>query len=103
MSAEVSNYDAEVFVYTGPRGATVPRGVVRVRVDPFVTSIPARAFARRKKLAEVELCELLKLGSGPSMSATVQLQKSTSPTHSGGYNIGPSGTLFDAPFVFMMA
>jgi hypothetical protein len=47
--------DAEVFVYTGDVGAAVPRDVVRVRVDPSVTSIPARAFDRRTKLAEVEL------------------------------------------------
>ena len=48
---------AVVFVYTGPRGEGVPRDVVRVRVDPSVTSIPADAFYERKKLAEVELCE----------------------------------------------
>jgi hypothetical protein len=49
--------DAEVFVYMGEGGAEVPDDVVRVRVDPSVTSIPARAFERRKKLTEVELCE----------------------------------------------
>jgi hypothetical protein len=31
--------------------------VVRVRVDPSVTSIHAKAFIGRKKLTEVELCE----------------------------------------------
>jgi hypothetical protein len=49
--------DTEVFVYAGPSGGDVPRNVVRVRVDPSVTSIPAHAFCRRKKLTDVELCE----------------------------------------------
>jgi hypothetical protein len=53
----------EVFVYTREGGAEVPQDVVRVRVDPSVTSIPAYAFYRRKKLAEVELCEgLVEIG-----------------------------------------
>ena len=57
--------DTEVFVYTGPRGDDVPQDVVRVRVDPSVTSIPARAFYECKKLAEVELCEgLVEIGEG---------------------------------------
>ena len=52
----------------GPRGAAVPRDVVRVRVDPFVTSIPASAFRERKKLAEVELCEgLVEIGVSSSL------------------------------------
>jgi len=56
--------DAEVFVYTGPRGIDVPQNVVRVRVDPSATSIPTRAFFQRKKLAEVELCEgLVEIGA----------------------------------------
>jgi hypothetical protein len=55
--------DAEVFVYTGTGGAAVPRDVVRIWVDPSVTSIPAGAFEGRKKLAEVELCEgLVEIG-----------------------------------------
>jgi hypothetical protein len=54
--------DAEVFNYTGA-GAEVPDDVVRVRVDPSVTSIPAEAFDERHKLAEVELCEgLVEIG-----------------------------------------
>jgi hypothetical protein len=62
MSAEGSN--AEVFAYTGPDGAEVPRDMVRVRVDPSVTSIPIEAFEKRKKLAEVELCEgLVEIGA----------------------------------------
>ena len=56
--------DTEVFAYTGrPGGNDVPRDVARVRVDPSVTSIPARAFYERTKLAEVELCEgLVEIG-----------------------------------------
>jgi len=55
--------DAEVFVYMGEGGEGVPDNVVRVRVDPSITSIPARAFFQRKKLAEVELCEgLVEIG-----------------------------------------
>ena len=61
MTAEGSN--AEVFVYTGEGGAAVPQDVVRVRVDPSVTSIPAQAFAQRTKLTQVELCEgLVEIG-----------------------------------------
>ena len=52
----------EVFVYTN-RGERIPSDVVRVRVDPSVTSIPARAFYGRNKLTEVELCEgLVEIG-----------------------------------------
>jgi hypothetical protein len=55
--------DAEVFVYTGEGGTAVPRDVVRVWVDPTVTSIPACAFCQRMKLTEVELCEgLVEIG-----------------------------------------
>jgi hypothetical protein len=53
----VKTIDDEVFVYKGPGGNDVPQNVVRVRVDSSVTSIPARAFFQRKRLAEVELCE----------------------------------------------
>ena len=49
--------DAEVFVYTGPGGERPPQNVVRMRVDPSVTSIPTNAFNQRKKLTKVELCE----------------------------------------------
>jgi hypothetical protein len=56
--------NAEFFVYTGPRGERVPVDVVRVRVDPSVTSIPASAFFYRNKLTEVELCEgLVEIGN----------------------------------------
>jgi hypothetical protein len=54
---EIKMDDADVFVYTGAGGAEVPDDVVRVRFDPSVTSIPARAFWGRKMLAEVELYE----------------------------------------------
>jgi hypothetical protein len=55
--------DAEVFVYTEEGEAVAPDDVVRVRVDPSVTSIPYKEFDRRKKLAEVELCEgLVEIG-----------------------------------------
>jgi hypothetical protein len=49
--------DDEVFVYMGQRGESVPRDVIRVLVDPSVTSILTRAFEGRKRLAEVELCD----------------------------------------------
>jgi hypothetical protein len=52
-----------VFVYTREEGDDVPQDVVRVSVDPSVTSIPADAFYKRKKLTEVELCEgLVEIG-----------------------------------------
>ena len=67
MSAEVvgsSTTDTEVFIYTGEGGLEAPRDVVRVLVDPSVTSVPANAFNARKKLAEVELCEgLVEIGA----------------------------------------
>ena len=56
--------NANDFVYTGTGGAEVPDDVVRVLVDPSVTSIPASAFNERTKLAEVELCEgLVEIGA----------------------------------------
>ncbi len=42
--------DTEVFIYTGEGGASIPYDVVRVWVDPSVTSIPAEAFNERRKL-----------------------------------------------------
>ena len=63
MSSNAAAADAEVFIYMGPGGDDVPRDVVRLRVVPSVTSIPDHAFERRKKLAEVELCEgLVEIG-----------------------------------------
>ena len=56
---------ADDFVYTGPGGNDVPQDVVRVRVDPSVTSIPNNAFSYRNLLAGVELCEgLVEIGNG---------------------------------------
>ena len=56
---------AEVFVYTGAGGERAPHDVVRILVDPSVTSIPARAFEGCKRLTEVELCEgLVEIGDG---------------------------------------
>jgi hypothetical protein len=61
MLAEGSN--SEIFIYRGEGGAVVPQDVVRIRVDPSVTTIPQYAFYRRKKLTEVELCEgLVEIG-----------------------------------------
>ena len=64
-STHQTSTDTDVFVYTGDGGAEVPDDVVRVLVDPSVTSIPANAFCRRNKLTEVELCEgLVEIGEG---------------------------------------
>ena len=55
--------NTEVFIYTGEGGAVVPQDVVRLRVDSSVTTIPASAFNRRRKLTEVVLCEgLVEIG-----------------------------------------
>ena len=60
MSSNAIN--ADVFVYTGEEGLEAPRDMIRVRIDPSVTTIPARAFYERK-LTEVELCEgLVEIG-----------------------------------------
>ena len=57
--------DDELFVYMGEGGDSAPLDVVRVRVDPSVTSIPANAFHGHEKLAEVELCDgLVEIGGG---------------------------------------
>ena len=51
----------DVFTYT--TGSIVPDDVVRVRVHPSVTVIPANAFMDRRKLEEVELPDgLLEIG-----------------------------------------
>ena len=44
-----------------------------------------------------------KLRVVPSLAATIQLLKSISTPHYGGLVIGPYLTLFDVPFVSMMA
>ena len=64
MRQRLENPNADVFVYTGEGGLEAPRDVVRVMVDPSVTSIPTNALRERKKLAEVELCEgLVEIGA----------------------------------------
>jgi hypothetical protein len=74
--------DTEVIIYTGrPGGDDVPRDVARVRVDPSVTSFPARAFYGRKKLAEVELCEgLVEIGAWSFMLCGSSITKIIIPT-----------------------
>ena len=65
--------NAEVFVYTRDGGAAFPVNVVRVQVNPSVTSIPANAFEDRKKLTKVELCEsLIEIGEHYLVVATTQ-------------------------------
>jgi hypothetical protein len=52
------NTKVVVFVYTGRLGGDdILQDVVRLCVDPSVTSIPDRAFIGCNKLTEVELCE----------------------------------------------
>jgi hypothetical protein len=81
MSAERGAADAEVFVYTGLGGDNVPREVIRVRIDPSVTSIPANAFCGRKKLAEVELCEgLVEIGEDAFCWCEQSITKINIPT-----------------------
>jgi hypothetical protein len=47
----------------GAGGERAPHDVVRVRVDPSVTSVPDSAFFYHMKLTEVELCEgLIEIG-----------------------------------------
>jgi hypothetical protein len=55
---------AVALLYTGEEGAVVPQDVIRIRVDPSVTSIPVQAFIKRNKLADVELSEgLVEIGA----------------------------------------
>jgi hypothetical protein len=73
--------DAEVFVYTGEGGAVVPQDVVRVRVDPSVTSIPTSAFHLRMTLAEVELCEgLVEIGESSFSHCNHSITKISIPS-----------------------
>jgi hypothetical protein len=72
--------DTEVFVYTGEGGLEAPRDVIRVLVDPSVTSIPDQAFNQRKKLAEVELCEgLVEIGYNSFSSCCHSITKINIP------------------------
>jgi hypothetical protein len=71
----------EVFVYTREGGASIPHDVVRVRVDPSVTSISDEALCRRNKLAEVELCEgLVEIGDASFMWCNHSIRKINIPT-----------------------
>ena len=47
--------DEDIFIYT--TGSIVPRDVVRCRVHPSVTTLPADVFFTCRELKEVELCE----------------------------------------------
>jgi hypothetical protein len=71
--------DIEVVVYTGEGEASISHDVVRVRVDPSVTSIPEKAFFGRTKLAEVELCEgLVEIGERSFRCCEHSITKTTS-------------------------
>jgi hypothetical protein len=72
---------AEVFLYTGEGGTAVPHNVVRVRVDPSVTSISVEAFNERRMLTEVELCEgLVEIGFRSFCSRDHSITKINIPT-----------------------
>ena len=95
--------DPEVYVYTGEGGAEVPQDVVRVRLDPSVTSIPACAFDRRKKLAEVELSDgLVEIGEKSFWFCQHSIMKINIPGSPGGLTILLSIALFELMFVFTM-
>jgi hypothetical protein len=80
MASNLNSADSEVFVYTGEGGESPPHNVVRVRVDPSVTSIPAYAFDGRKKLAEVELSEgLIVIGAESFMWCNNSITKINIP------------------------
>jgi hypothetical protein len=98
---EASNADvAEVFVYTGP-GESPPQNVVRVRVDPSIASIHAEAFERRKKLAEVELCEgLVEIGKRSFLCTDHSITTINIPNSL--RRICHLQALFDVQFVFTM-
>ena len=71
----------KVFVYTRDGGAAILDDVVHVWVDPSVTSIPASAFHSRKKLIEVELCEVLvEIGEGSFAGCGHTVTKINIPT-----------------------
>jgi hypothetical protein len=80
MSSNLNPTDTKVFVYTGEGGADVPEDVVRVRVDPSVTSIPAKAFLERRELVEVELSEgLVEIGEESFMWCDQSITKINIP------------------------
>jgi len=93
-----------VFVYTGPGGNGVPQNVVRVRVDPSVTSIPAQAFNQRTKLAEVELCEgLVEIGEDSFSSCCHSITNISIPSTLRRICDAASHTLFELRYISMMA
>ena len=54
--------------------------MVRIQIDPSVTSIPANAFYKRKKLTEVELCEgVVEIGNGSFASCDHSITKINIP------------------------
>jgi hypothetical protein len=78
-----------IFVYIIEEGASIPRDVVRVRVDPSVTLIPAIAFYGRKKLTDVELCEgLIEIGERSFEYCDHSITKINIPTSLRRINVG---------------
>mmetsp|Transcript_24212 Transcript_24212/g.59277 ORF Transcript_24212/g.59277 Transcript_24212/m.59277 type:complete len:170 (-) Transcript_24212:340-849(-) len=56
--------DEEIFLYVGGH-QTVPKDIVRARIDPSVKIIKELAFKKCKKLKDVEFCEgLEEIGDG---------------------------------------
>jgi hypothetical protein len=89
-------------LHRGRRGESA-KYIVRVRVDPSVTSIPANAFYGRRKLAEVELCEgLLEIGEASFKWCDHSITYIIIPNHLGEFVIKPSITLSELPFVSTM-
>jgi hypothetical protein len=75
-STHQTSTDTDVFVYTGDGGAEVPDDVVRVLVDPSVTSIPVKHFTTARSWPRWSCVKaLLKLGKVPSGGAAVRLPK----------------------------
>jgi hypothetical protein len=94
----------EVFVYTGPGGDDVPQNVVRVRIDPSVTSIHDEAFTNARSWPRWSCVKASwKLGTVPSFGVTTRLRRSSSPPHSRGLMIVPSHALFIVRFDSTMA
>ena len=87
MAAEA----AEVFVYMG-EGGPVPSDVVRVRVHPSVTRIPANTFEYRRNLEAVELPEgLLEIGDAAfSCCDLVAISIPDTVEHIGQYALFPN-------------
>ena len=96
--------DAEVFVYTGAGGERVPCDVVRLLVNPSITSIPANAFREHKKLTEVELSEgVVEIGDGSFPWCYKSITKINIPASIRRICVMPSFARFKLLFVFTMA